>query len=187
MALSDWEPRPRDAAYYEERTAYLRQGDIFRDVPLGYPWPPEAVSHEAGRRKFLSGPFEPGFGLLLSPTCSMSAQGVLGQYAHPVRVLAPVLPLEELVTASAVKSGSLPDLRVYDHLVNYLYLPPLEDAHMPESLALLYAAITIHHDYLEKNRVAQLSKLAAVHLKYKLTALFAGERFSHQDFSDELG
>ena len=186
MALSDWEPRPPDTDYYAERTSYVRMGDIFRDVPLGYPWPPDAVDHDAGRRKFLSGPFSAGFGILLSPTCSIVAQGSSG-YAHPVRMIAPVLPLAELIEHRVVKEASLADLRVYDHLVNYFYLPAIESADMPESLGLLYASITIHHDYLEERRIAQLAAPAAVHLKYKLTALFAGERFSHEDFQDEAG
>lgn len=47
---------------------------------------------------------------------------------------------------------------------------------MPESLALLAAAITIHHDYLEQRRIAQLTESAAIRLRYKLTAFYAGER-----------
>jgi hypothetical protein len=186
MPLSDWEHRPEDVSYYSERTEYVRMGDIFGDIPLGYPWPPDAAGHKEGRRKFLAGPFEPGFGMLLTPTCSMAAQGGEG-YAHPVRVLAPVLPVEQLVEQGAVKEASLADLRVYDHLVNYFYLPAIEQAQMPESLALLYAGITLHHDYLEEDRrVAQLSEDAAVHLKYKLTAFYAGVRFAHEDFEDQI-
>jgi hypothetical protein len=75
----------------------VRQGDLFQDVPLGYPWPPDAIDHDAGKRKFLSGPFKSGFAMLLTPTCSMIAQGVADSYAHPVRVLAPAIPLEELL------------------------------------------------------------------------------------------
>jgi hypothetical protein len=194
LAPTSWELRPPDDEYYADRTQYFRQGDIFRDVPLGYPMPPDAFSHSAGSRKFLSGPFEPGFGLLLTPTCSMAAQGEPGQYAHPVRTLAPIVPLDQLIAAGVVKPGALDDLRRFDHLVNYLYVPPIEEAAMPESLALLYAGITVHHDYLEggdvadpgngSRRIAQLSEAAAIHLKYKLTALFAGELFSHGDFAD---
>lgn len=184
MSLRDWEPRPPDAEYYADRGKPLRQGDLFRDIPLGYPMPPDAVDHEEGRRKFLSGPFEPGFGLLISPTCSMHAQGAKG-YAHPVRMLAPVLSIEHLLGTSAIKDAALPDLRTYDHLVNYLYLPPIEDHEFPESLALLYGAITIHHDYLEERRIAQLSEDAAVHLKFKLTAFYGGSLFSHDDFEDD--
>lgn len=185
MPLSDWERRPDDVSYYAERTDYVRMGDIFVDIPLGYPWPPDAAGHKEGRRKFLSGPFEPGFGMLLTPICSMIAQGGEG-YAHPVRVVAPVIALEDLVELGAVKEASLTDLRVHDHLVNYFYLPPIEEAGMPESLALLYAAITIHHEYLVERRVAQLAEAAAVHLKYKLTAFYAGMRFAHEDFEDEI-
>ncbi|HTZ87680.1 MAG TPA: hypothetical protein VMB05_13520, partial [Solirubrobacteraceae bacterium] len=115
MGLSDWEPKPPDKDYFEERTRYVRMGDVFRDVPLGYPWPPDAVDHDAGRRKFLSGPFEAGFGMLLSPTCSFFAQGASG-YAHPVRMLAPVLPLTRLVADGAIKEQAVADLRIYDHL-----------------------------------------------------------------------
>ena len=184
MAL-DREERPSDEAYYEERTDYVRQGDLFADVPLGYPFPPDAADHTEGRRKFLSGPFETGFGLLVTPTCSMAAQGVPGRYAHPVRTLAPVLPLERLVDEQAIKATAVDDLRRYDHLANYCYVPELADVGLPESLALLYATTTIHHDYLEDRRVAQLSVVAATHLKLKLTAHFSGELFSHEDFFDD--
>lgn len=187
MALADWELRPPDESYYESRTPYARQGDVFHDVPLGYPFPPDALDHRSGERKFLSGPFEPGFGMLLTPTCSMVAQGANAGYAHPVRMLAPVLPLEHLVAEGVVKAGALPDLRKRDHLVNYFYLPPIEDYSMSESLALLYSAITVHHDYLDDRRVAQLAEPAAVHLKYKLTALYGGSLFSHEDFEDVAG
>lgn len=184
MALQDWELRPADAGYYAIRGENVRQGDLFRDVPLGYPWPPDAIDHSAGRRKFLSGPFGSGFGMLVTPTCSMSAQCDEG-YAHSVRSLAPVLPLEELGQAGVVKEGSIDDLRRYDHLINYLYLPAIEEAGMPESMALLYASTTMHHDYLEDRRIAQLSPEAAVHLKYKLCAMQTGSLFSHEDFEDD--
>jgi hypothetical protein len=187
VALADWELRPPDERYYEERTSYVRQGDVFHDVPLGYPFPPDALDHKAGHRKFLAGPFEPGFGMLLTPTCSMVAQGGEAGYAHPVRMLAPVVPLERLVDEGAVKAGSLEDLRKRDHLVNYFYLPPIPAYEMPESLALLYSAITVHHDYLDEHRAAQLAEPAAVHLKYKLAALYGGSLFSHADFEDIAG
>jgi hypothetical protein len=186
VANEDWERRPKDEDYFAERTDYVRQGDLFADIPLGYPFPPEAADHEAGNRKFISGPFESGFGMLLSPTCSMLAQGDKG-YAHPVRMLAPVLSVEHLVEASAVKEASLPDLRTYDHLINYFYLPPIKEQEFPESLALIYSAITLHHDYLEERRIVQLSEAAAIHLKYKLAALFGGTRFGHEDFEDKSG
>lgn len=184
MSLRDRERRPPDQGYYAERSEYVRQGDLFRDIPLGYPMPPDAVDHEEGRRKFLSGPFEPGFGMLISPTCSMHAQGGEG-YAHAVRMLAPVLSIQHLVDTGAVKEAALDDLRTYDHLANYFYLPPVEEHDFPESLALLYGVITIHHDYLVERQISQLSEEAAIHLKVKLTAFFTGSLFSHEDFEDD--
>jgi hypothetical protein len=178
------EPRPEDSSYYEWRTDYFRQGDLFTEIPLGQPFPPNAVDHKEGTRKFLSGPFEPGFGLLLSPSCSIAAQGAVGQYAHPHRVVAPILSLERLVEEEAIKAGAVDELRRSDHLVNYLYLPPIPAAKMPESLALLYAPITLHHDYLLDRRIAQLSRSAAIHLKRQLALHFGGALFSHAAFDD---
>ena len=185
MALSDWEERPPDDQYYTPRTDYVRQGDVFRDIPLGYPWPADAIEYSAGSRTFLSGPFDSGFGMLLTPTCSMTAQGAPG-YAHPVRSLAPVLPLDHLVEEGAVKQGAIDDLRTHDHLINYFYLPPLPKDEMPESLALLYHSVTVHHDFLEGRRVAQLTEDAAIHLKYKLCAMTTGSLFAHANFADDI-
>ncbi|HEX5592950.1 MAG TPA: hypothetical protein VFX35_06350 [Solirubrobacterales bacterium] len=186
MALKDWELRPADETYYRERTSYVRQGDLFCAIPQGFPWPSEAIAHEEGERTFLSGPFSSGFGMLVTPTCSMLAQGDATGYAHSVRSLAPVIPLAELVERGAVKAGAVQDLRARDHLVNYFYLPAIPDQGLEESLALIYAPVTIHHDYLEDRRVAQLSEEAAVHLKYKLCAMYCGELFSHDDFEDKI-
>jgi hypothetical protein len=95
---------------------------------------------------FLSGPLEFGPAMLITPSCSLGAQGTEG-YAHPVRTLVPVLPLGQLVDQDVVKETALDDLRRFDHLINYLYLPPLEvgelDSSMPESVALLYFLVDI--------------------------------------------
>ncbi len=177
------ESRPDDERYYEWRTEYLSQGDLFTEIPLGQPWPPNAVDHKEGSRKFISGPFEAGFGLLLTPTCSMAAQGVPGAYAHPHRTIAPVLPLERLVAEGAIKKGAVDDLRRFDHLINYMYLPPLPEAQLPESVALLYAPITLHHDYLsDDRRIAQLGSDAQAHLKRQLSLFYGGSLFSHNAF-----
>ncbi len=95
--------------------------------------------------------------------------------------------MKELVERGAVKDGAIDDCRLRDHLVNYLYVPAIEEAGLEESLALIYAPVTIHHDYLEDRRVTQLSEGAAIHLKYKLCALWSGELFSHDDFEDKIG
>jgi hypothetical protein len=108
------------------------------------------VDEAAGRggRRFLSGPLEFGPAMLITPSCSLGAQGAAG-YGHPVRTLVPVTPLAELIDRGVVKETALADLRRFDHLINYMYLPPLEveelDFSMPASVALLYMPVTLHH------------------------------------------
>jgi hypothetical protein len=173
--------RPSDADYYErDRVELLSQGDLFRDVPLAYPLPAtELVVDEesGGSRRFLSGPLEFGPAMLITPSCSLGAQGG-GRYSHPVRTLVPVLPLVELVERGVIKETALDDLRRFDRLINYMYLPPLEvDEHefaMAESLALLYMPITLHHALLEGQRVSQLAYRGAQQLQRKLVWFYSG-------------
>src|SRR5437899_4924527 len=142
--MSPRQQRPSDADYYErERVELFSQGDLFRDVPLAYPLPAnELVVDESsgGTRRFLSGPLEFGPGMLITPSCSLGAQGAAG-YGHPVRTLVPVIPLAELVDRGVVKEAALEDLRRFDHLINYMYLPSLDvdelEFSMPESVALV--------------------------------------------------
>jgi hypothetical protein len=148
--------RPPDADYYErDRVELFSQGDLFRDVPLAYPLPADEIvvgEESGGSRRFLSGPLEFGPAMLITPSCSLGAHGTAG-YGHPVRTLVPVLPLTELVDRGVVKETALEDLRRFDHLINYMYLPPLEvdepEFAMLESVALLYMPATLHHAFLE--------------------------------------
>ncbi len=173
--------RPPDADYYErDRVELFSQGDLFRDVPLAYPLPAdELVLDEAtgGSRRFLSGPLEFGPAMLITPSCSLGAQGTAG-YGHPVRTLVPVLPLAELVDRGVVKESALDDVRRLDHLINYMYLPPLDvdelEFSMPESVALLYMPVTLHHAFLEGQRVSQLARRGAQQLQRKLVWFFSG-------------
>lgn len=173
--------RPPDAEYYErDRVELFSQGDLFRDVPLAYPLPAgELVVDEAssGSRRFLSGPLEFGPAMLITPSCSLGAQGAEG-YGHPVRTLVPVIPLAELVERGVVKETALPDVRRFDHLINYMYLPPLEvdelEFAMPESVALLYMPVTLHHAFLEGQRVSQLAYRGAQQLQRKLVWFYSG-------------
>ncbi len=172
--------RPSDVDYYERhRVELFSQGDLFRDVPLAYPLPADelVVDGESGSRRFLSGPLEFGPAMLVTPSCSLGAQGP-GEYAHPVRTLVPVLPLGELVERGVVKETTLDDLRRFDHLINYIYLPPLDvvelEFSMPESVALLYMPVTLHHAFLEGQRVTQLHYRGAQQLQRKLVWFFSG-------------
>ena len=95
-----------------------------------------------------------------------------------MRTLLPVLPLDELVARGVVKETALDDLRRFDHLINYMYLPPLEvdelEFSMPESVALLYMPVTLHHAFLEGQRVSQLAYRGAQQLQRKLVWFYSG-------------
>ena len=174
--------RPADADYYErDRVELFSQGDLFRDVPLAYPSPAEEIlldeEDAAGARRFISGPLSFGPAMLITPSCSLGAQGAAG-YSHPVRTLVPLLPVAELLEREIVKEGAVADLRRFDHLINYMYLPELEvdelQFSMPESLALLYMPVTLHHEMLEENRVTQLAYRGAQQLQRKLVWFYSG-------------
>lgn len=173
--------RPPDADYYErDRIELFSQGDVFRDVPLAYPLPADelVIDEERGStRRFLSGPLEFGPAMLITPSCSLGAQGAEG-YAHPVRTLVPVLPVAELIERAVIKETTLDDLRRFDHLINYMYLPPLEvdelEFSMPESLALLYMPVTLHHAFLDGQRISQLAYRGAQQLQRKLVWFYSG-------------
>lgn len=179
------EQRPPDEAYFEhQRTELFSQGDIFRDVPLAYPNPADELvvdeedDAERHGRRFLSGPFDVGPALLVTPTCSMRGQGGDPGYAHPVRSLVPLRPMEDLVGAGAIKDDQVEFVRGYDPLINYMYVPPLRvdelDFQLPESIALLYMPVTLHHEMIEAGRVAQLAYDGAQHLHRKLVRFVSG-------------
>ena len=77
-----------------------------------------------------------------------------------------------------IKEAALDDLRRFDHLINYMYLPPLEvedlEFSMPESVALLYMPITLHHAFLEGQRISQLAYRGAQQLQRKLVWFYSG-------------
>ncbi len=173
--------RPSDAEYYErERVEFFSQGDLFRDVPLAYPLPAEELvldQEEGGGRRFVSGPLEFGPAMLITPSCSLAAQAAAG-YGHPVRTLVPVFPLSELIERGVIKEQALSDVRRFDHLINYMYVPALEIEELvfsvPESMAFLYMPVTLHHAFLEGNRVSQLAHRGAQQLQRKLVWFYSG-------------
>jgi hypothetical protein len=164
------EERPADDQYYEsERVKLFSQGDIFDSVPLAYPSLGVEVTEVGGARVFLSGPLEPGFAMLVTPTCSMSAQKSEG-YAHLVRTLVPIKPIEQLLAARVLTNDQVGLAAKYDDLYNYMYLPAHAASGMPVSLALLYMPITVSHGLLEATakRVTQLAFEGAQQLQRKL-------------------
>jgi hypothetical protein len=89
-----------------------------------------------------------------------------------------VLPLADVIARGVVKETALDELRRFDHLINYMYLPPLEvgelDFAMPECVALLYMPVTLHHAFLEGQRVSQLAYRGAQQLQRKLVWFYSG-------------
>ena len=182
--------RPKDALYYEVRQAYLSQGDTFYDVPLAYPLPPHEITYDpavrTGARQFLAGPFETGYAMLLTPTCSMRAQQTSeAAYAHPVRVLAVIRSVAELIDRGILTSDKLELMRKYDGLINYMYLPPLA-AGFPESVALLYMTVILHHDIIEGQRMTQLAYPAAQQLQRKLVLFSSGLPVDRNEFKPPM-
>lgn len=182
--------RPSDDCYYERRLDLLSQGDIFRDVPLAYPFPPGEIVEDpnaaSGARQFLSGPFEVGNAILLTPTCSMRAQQIAdARYAHPVRVLAVIRPVDELLRDGILTTARLGLLRKYDGLINYMYLPDYTEE-FPESVALLYMTVILHHDIIEGQRITQLAYEGAQQLQRKLVAFASGLLFNRSEFKPPM-
>lgn len=174
------EERPPDDAYYETRLDLYSQGDIFRDVPLAYPVPADEILEDsedlgAGTRRFLSGPLDFGLAMLTMPTCSMRAQGTTASaYSHPVRTLVPLMPLGRLLDEGYVDKGQAGLARKYDALINYMYLPPDDELEIPETLALLYMPVALHHELIDGQRVTQLALEGARQLQRKLTWFVSG-------------
>ena len=175
--------RPRDDEYYVDPwTEQMLQGDIFLNVPLGVIAPPDAIVMAEGERRFVTGPFDAGPAMLISPSCAIAAQGKdvePGQYAHEARILVPIRPLEQLVDAGAISDDNVGLFRA-DRLVNYLYLP--EGPAWPESAGLLYLPITIHHDVIAQDRAVQLTGAAFWQLRYKLIAFIGGFKVHPDEF-----
>lgn len=154
------------------------------DVPVAIPAPPDAVVMAEGERRFVSGPFDAGPAMLISPSCAIAAQGPSvspGSYAHPARTLVPIRPVDELVDAGAIPDHNLGNLRA-DRLRNDLYLPAMRD--LPESAALLYVPVTVHHDVIAQDRFAQLTGAAFWHLRVKLMAFVGGFLLDASELGD---
>jgi len=168
--------RPADEDYFVEPWSENHlQGDVFADVPLAIPAPPDAVLvGEKGEGRFLSGPFEAGLAMLISPSCTLAAQGPSAQpgtYRLPARTLVPIRPVADLEATGTITEKNIDMLRL-DRLRNYFYVPATD--RWPESVALLYLPITVHQDVVDDSRIRQLTGTAFWHLRVKLMAFTGG-------------
>lgn len=167
------QPRPK-GSYYETRIDLYSQGDIFREVPLAYPSPAGEIAiedpdiPEETARAFLSGPLDYGHAMLITPTCSMRSQTPGRDYAHPVRTLVPLRTVTELIDMTILDQSKRNLAEKRDSLINYMWIPGDEHLGIPESLALLYMPVTLHHAMIADQRVTQLARDAACQLQKKL-------------------
>ena len=98
----------------------------------------------------------------------MRAQKEPEKYAHPVRTLVPILPMARLVKQGLLDASKVGLAEKYDGLINYMYLPRHDPTGMPDSMALLYMPVTMHHDIIDGQRTTQLGVDAARQLHRKL-------------------
>lgn len=179
------ERRPR-GGYYETRTDLLSQGDVFTDVPLAYPAPAGELAEAGGARVFLSGPLDFGPAMLITPTCSMRAQGDTAGYAHPVRTLVPLRTVTELEQAGILDPAKRGLAERRDSLINYMWIPGDSALGIEDSLALLYMPATLHHDMIAENRLAQLTYEAAQQLQKKLAWYATSMLLDRADFDPPM-
>jgi hypothetical protein len=166
------ERRPT-GSYYENRTELLSQGDVFLDVPLAYPSPADQINLDSDddsetARRFLSGPLSFGPAMLVTPTCSMRSQTSGRDYAHPVRTLVPLRTISELTELGIIDAAKHRLAERRDSLINYMYMPPIDEVGLDEMLALLYMPVTLHHDMIAGTRATQLTYDGARQLQRKL-------------------
>ena len=107
------------------------------------------------------------------------------RYAHPVRVLAVMRSIDELLQRGVLTADRLGLLRKYDGLINYMYLPECPEE-FPESVALLYMTVILHHDIIEGQRIAQLAYKGAQQLQRKLVAFVSGLLVDRNDFKPPM-
>ena len=107
------------------------------------------------------------------------------KYAHPVRVLAVMRPVDELLQRGILTADRSGLLRKYDGLINYMYLPEYADE-FPESVALLYMTVILHHDIIEGQRITQLAYAGAQQLQRKLVAFASGLLFDRSEFKPPM-
>ncbi len=113
------------------------------------------------------------------------SQGAAG-YAHPVRTLVVVRALDDVVRHGFLSDDQASDLRRRDRFANYMYLPATPDGELPESVALLYYPVTLHHDFLEGNRITQLAYEGARQLQRKLGTFYAGFEVDRREFDPPM-
>lgn len=154
--------------YYQDRPVrHTAQGDLYAEIPRVLAQRPPAKDRPRGSRKRpLSAETLTEHALVCNYTCGFVAQppGNKG-YSHPYRLVASVMPLENLVGARGISPGEARRL-VSNRLVNGLmWLPPPPGStttgtgeFADDWVAALYSMTAVHQDVLDAcARVGRLS------------------------------
>lgn len=170
--------RPDDGEYYEERFAYLSQGDIIIDAPLLVPSVPLLVDELDGNDFVATVPLLRTPAMIVSPTCDFRRPSAEYLAAHPVEnpyelrqqvVVARVLPLSEWERAQKPegRADRVAQMRGFDNQRQYMYLPPIGS--LGDSMVDFGTRWTLPIELVLKlQRLTQLSETAARQLLYKL-------------------
>jgi hypothetical protein len=154
--------------YYEDRPVpHTAQGDLYADVPVALAEnPPERDRPRGGRKRPRPRREMVDYAVVCNYTCGFVAQppGSKG-YSHMYRLVAPVLPLEEVVGQLGVtpsEARRLVSLRLVNGL---MWLPPPPGCtstgtgeFSDDWVAALYAMTAVHQERLDEcTRVGRLS------------------------------
>lgn len=193
-----WRDFPRPSApYYETRSRFLSEGDIFEDVPYtvvgaGMPMLADATSTAHAILPVFSVP-----AMLLTPTCDfrrpsikeLEADSRLEPYTLETRVrVGQVLSIDEIerTFTAANRAQNLDKIRKFDALRRYMYLPPLE-GRLGESVVSLGPTWLVDiHLLLSLDRVTQLTFSAARQLHYKTVMYATGTIVAPNSFSPSM-
>jgi hypothetical protein len=174
--------RPNDEEYFELRTDHFAQGDIFKEVPFYY-----------GDISPLKNPAEPfiatgfsGYGVLITYTSGMMNQppGTPG-YAHPWRLVAPLLSIAQLAEQGVFSDQQIDGLRSQDNFGRYMYVPSFP-GEFRESVVVCHRPSLVHQEVLEGRRISQLQLPAALRLQEKLATTFLGGKWDPEDLHPDL-
>ena len=195
--------------YYKDRPVpHTAQGDFYSGVPLAMYQAGSAVKSRGARKRPLSflkpeptsdGVHAPTQDLVVvcTYTCNYVAQppGTEG-YSHPLRQIAPVVPVVELINNRGLQRTEARKLMDSGFLSGLLYVPapPGHTADKPIApdeefgdayAVLLYAMGLVHQNVLDEvPRVARLSKPAQKLLIAGLIATVSASLYDPDDLED---
>jgi len=199
---------PADSYYGDRPVRHSAQGDLYEDVPHLVALGAEETGRSSGARKRPLPIWGRGRGTIDEPrqslavvcnyTCTFVAQppGTPG-YSHPVRQIAPVVPLATLINKKGMQRTEARRLRDVGMLSGILYVPrppnhrpdpetPTDDEFTPDDYAVcLWAISAVHQSVLDvRTRVARMTLPAQKILTAALITVVAPVTYDPDDLED---